>query len=406
METSVFPKQRYAGVIKKLGPSSALQGTELRKNLRNFKKVYRNNKLGKSDFKKFRKKKHSKKQTKLRNYDIMKTSRTHQKTCYQSFIRSRNLLKLQLIDEEAYRRVCQKNKSDTSQSVATAISSNSVYSRIQEKPFALESSSDQFTQINLRPDVSSFRKMSCSSTANLYPSSSQSTGKQIESRDFSNLINPRKRFLNEQNQTACMLFKTPQDKSKNKKNITFSVDKAASPVVNRCFSFELKTPKADAFQIWEDCNFNLFAESKEEIVQKRRFSLEDFCKNQEEIEGDMGLEILFNEKQENQQNEILCSIICVDKNCKNKLCCNNWNKPKQPEPLKNEEIFEILDYDLGKGKSLSIVKGFIAAKKVIFQNYSEFNLIKKIKKKKKKQKKTILGPTVEKRRGHWTLMEF
>ena len=363
METSVFPKQRIAGVIKKLGPSSALQGTELRKHLRNFKKVYRNKKLGKSDFKKFRKKK----QTKMRNYDIMRTSRTHQKPCYQSFIRSRNLLKLQLIDEEAYRRVCEKNKSDTSKSVATAISSNSVHSIVQDFSFSLYSPA-HFSKV-VSPNISNFRKMSCSSTANLYPSSSQNTLK--HNLSYSNQIKPKENKI----------FNNSQNKSKNKKNITFSVDKAASPVINRCFSFELKTPKADAFQIWEDCNFNLFSQTKEEDDHKH-FGLKHFIDNFELPESDLNCQF----QDQNLLNEFMCSTICLDCNCGSKFCLKHWGEAKNSFS-QVETHFELLDQDLGQGKSVSLIKSLITAKKEILRNYSEFSSIKKIRKKKSKTKK-------------------
>jgi hypothetical protein len=224
--------------------------------LRNFKKVYRSNKLGRSDFKKFAKKS-SKKGSKNKNYDIMRTSRTHQKICYQKFIRSRNLKKLKLIDEQAYLRVKEKVKatSATSSSVAASqkIEQDSFHITNKEiKDISLRRK-DSLPGIEIKrvvqiDEFTKFRKLSCcSSTANSYLEG-------INNEDLANKKSTKNRIK--------YLQRSPErysEKQKKLKGSYFSLDKAATPNINNTCPQIFKSTSFDVLEIWQDCNFKLFA---------------------------------------------------------------------------------------------------------------------------------------------------
>jgi hypothetical protein len=82
---------------------------------------------------------------------------------------------------------------------------------------------------------------------------------------------------------------------------------------------------------------------------------------------------------------------CVFKNCEKKNCSSLW-KCKQNKTIENEEIEyaseEIMNLNLGKNKSMSIISDLISQKNEIFRDYSKAFLgVKKVRKSKKKRYK-------------------
>ena len=122
MEPSMPSKCEYTCLSNGLLGKCKDSRKQLRNNIRNFKQVYKNSKFCKSDIK-FFKKSTPKKFRRLGNqYDIMRVSRKKKVIFDKDSIRMRNLQKLKLISEEAYKAHLQKKKLESSKSVSIASS--------------------------------------------------------------------------------------------------------------------------------------------------------------------------------------------------------------------------------------------------------------------------------------------
>lgn len=262
----MLPKCGYAGLSLTLAPSSGLPSAELRTHLRNFKKVYRRNKTRRSDFKKFSKKSYKKGN---KQYDIMKVSRTHQKNCYQSFIRSQNLKKLKLIDEKAYHRLKNQVKATSATSSSVAASQTMKEDKLINLQSDDLSNNEQIRRDSIcdvlikkgiqKSGFGKFRKLSCSSTAN-------SDYKIINNANLNQNLISRKSSISKK-----YLNQSPDrynDNAKKSKGCYFSVDKAATPNINKSSPHVFKSPSFDALEIWEDCNVDLFSELEKKQDQR------------------------------------------------------------------------------------------------------------------------------------------
>lgn len=273
MDSSMPPKCGYAGLTRTLGPSSGLQKMQLRTHLRNFKKVYRSNKLGRSDFNKFTAKT-SKKRNKGRHPELLRRPRPKPQICYQSLIRSRNLKKLQLINEEAYHRVCNKIRinSGTSSSVAASLTLEKDSQRpvkgSDTQELQLPDDQDSIFEGELpigapASDCGRFRKTSYSSTANSL------TGQCVPrpSRFLKNMTLSQVRAnMRSPDRSTC-------SKSKKNKSSHFSLDKAAKPVIKKTCKSMFKSPSLDALDIFQDCHSSIFILEKDKPQKANHFKL-------------------------------------------------------------------------------------------------------------------------------------
>lgn len=262
----------------------------------------------------------------------------------------------------------------------------------REQAICVESPSDKETL------KTSLRKMSSSSMANSFQ----------EGIAGLNLRAHKKR----ESRTETANYQENQDKSTNpliiesQKNNEKSLieDKAAHPDIKWSIPSLVKKPSLNILEIWEDTDLNLFS-LDEQFDEKNLFEFENFNSEStiSEYEKDQGLscqidnsesgktEIINPEIKEVESNTECFLNVCLNENCKNKLCIHHWSCNKKVEGKKVEKIDqELLDEDLGKGRSMELVSNLVDASKEIFANYS--NLVfdeetEKIKKSKKKREK-------------------
>jgi hypothetical protein len=267
-----------------------------------------------------------------------------------------------------------------------------------------------------------FRKMSCSSaTAFTF------NKKSIKTKKLKSCMPENVSHLSEKNKIKKkikfdILKKTDKkfiDKKKFKKTRkrSMSLDKAAVPIFKNSFSVKKREKSTNILEIWESTQINLFS-MEEKKSNEDKFNFENYNRHKK-LENLKEVEYLHEE-----ENPVLFDITSIFKNdditpiestemfkcndnietvrrvescqyglcfndfCKNEFCLKKWKKSEEREKIKDFNFVDekVLYEDLGKGKSVFLMKDLVYANREILRNYSSI-CIKANPKKKPKSKR-------------------